>query len=145
MGDKVIELKYFGSSESQCQSVIYMPDDKVLMGVDWHLPRFLVAAGRLNTHDYIGALNTLRRVSAELDFDTVISGHLPQSSPELLIEELTFVEALYAAVWEGLQNGKSVEDLKQTVKLPEYSHWLFYKEHLAAHVERMAYAIWHGH
>lgn len=145
LGDKVVEMKHFGSSDGQCQSVIYMPEDKVLMGVDWHLPRFLVADGRLNTHDYIGGLNTLRRVSEELDYDTVISGHLPASSPELLAEELAFVEALYAAVWEGLQNGKTVEELKQTVKLPDYSHWMFYEENLPAHVERMAYAIWHGH
>ncbi|WP_299669402.1 MBL fold metallo-hydrolase [uncultured Ruegeria sp.] len=145
LGDKVIELKYFGSSDCQCQSVIYMPEDKVLMGVDWHLPRFLVSNARLNTPDYVGALNTLRRVSAELDYDTVISGHLPKSSPELLTEELAFVEALYAAVWEGLQSGKSVDELKETIKLPEFTDWLFYEENLAAHVERMAFAIWHGH
>ena len=145
LGDKVIELKHFGSSDGQCQTIIYMPEDKVLMGVDWHLPRFLVSSARLNTHDYIGALNTLRRVRAELDYDTVISGHLPQSSPKLLAEELAFVEALYAAVWEGLRNGKSVDELKQTVKLPGFKDWLFYEENLPAHVERMAYAIWHGH
>ncbi|WP_226689143.1 MBL fold metallo-hydrolase [Ruegeria arenilitoris] len=145
LGDKIIDLKYFGSSDGQCQSVIHMPDDKVLMGVDWHLPRFLVSNARLNTHDYVGALNTLRRVSAELDYDTVVSGHLEHSSPELLAEELAFVEALYVAVWEGLQNGKSVDELKDTVKLPGFEDWLFYKENLPAHVERMAYAIWHGH
>ncbi|WP_170504833.1 MBL fold metallo-hydrolase [Ruegeria arenilitoris] len=145
LGDKIIDLKYFGSSGGQCQSVIQMPEDKVLMGVDWHLPRFLVSNARLNTHDYVGALNTLRRVSSELDYDTVISGHLEHSAPELLPEELAFVEALYAAVWEGLQNGKTVEELKETVKLPEFDQWLFYKENLPAHVERMAYAIWHGH
>lgn len=145
LGNKVVEMRHFGSSDGQCQSVIHMPEDKVLMGVDWHLPRYLVSDGRLNTYDYIGALNTLRRVSAELDYDTVISGHLPASSPELLAEELAFVEALYAAVWDGLQNGKTVEELKQTVKLPEFSAWLFYEENLPAHVERMAYAIWHGH
>lgn len=145
LGGKIIDLKYYGSSDGQCQSVIYMPEDKVLMGVDWHLPRFLVSSARLNTHDYVGALNTLRQVSAELDYDTVISGHLPQSSPELLAEELAFVEALHAAVWEGLQNDKTVDELKETIKLPEFKDWLFYEEHLPAHVERMAYAIWHGH
>ena len=145
LGGKIIEMKHFGSSDGQCQSVIYMPEDKVLMGVDWHLPRFLVADARLNTHDYIGALNTLRQVSTTLDYDTVISGHLPQSSPELLAEELAFVEALYAAVWEGLQSGMSVDELKETIKLPAYEHWMFYEENLPDHIERMAYAIWHGH
>ncbi|MBE1282946.1 MAG: MBL fold metallo-hydrolase [Rhodobacteraceae bacterium] len=145
LGEKVVEMRYFGSNDGQCNSAIYMPEDKVLMAVDWHLQGFVNLPGRLNTHDYVGSLNTLRRVTAELDFDTVISGHMHQSSPEQLAEDLAFNEALFKAVSEGLAAGKSIEELKETVKLPEFSHWFMYEQNLPAHVERMAYSIWHGH
>ena len=58
------------------------------------------------------------------------------------IEE--FAQALFDAVWKGLQDGKSVDELKESIKLPKFSHWNGYEEHLPAHVERMAYSIWHG-
>ncbi|KIC17304.1 MBL fold metallo-hydrolase [Leisingera sp. ANG-Vp] len=144
LGGKVVEMRYFGANDGQCNSAIYMPDDKVLMAVDWHLQGFVNMPGRLNTHDYVGSLNTLRRVTAELDFDTVISGHMHESSPEQLAEDLAFNEALFKAVWEGMQAGRTVEELKETVKLPEFSHWHMYEQNLPAHVERMAYSIWHG-
>lgn len=145
LGNKTVEMRYYGANDGQCNSAIYMPDDKVLMAVDWHLQGVVNLPSRLNTHDYVGSLNTLRRVTAELDFDTVVSGHMPKSSPELLAEDLAFNEALFKAVFEGLAAGKSVEDLKQTVKLPAFSHWAMYDQNLPAHVERMAYSIWHGH
>ncbi len=144
LGGKVIEMRYFGPNDGQCNSAIYMPEEKLLMAVDWHLQGMMNLPGRLNTHDYIGSLNTLRRVTAELEIDAVISGHMARSSPERLAEDLAFNEALFKAVWEGMQAGKSVEELKQTVKLPEFSHWFMYEENLPAHVERMAYSIWHG-
>lgn len=145
LGGKRVDMKYFGSNDGQCNSVIHMPEDKVLFAVDWHLQGFVNSPSRLNTHDYVGSLNTLRRVSQELSFDSVISGHMPKSSPKQLAEDLAFNEALFQAVSEGLQAGKSVETLKQTVRLPQFSHWLMYEENFPAHVERMAYSIWHGH
>ena len=34
---------------------------------------------------------------------------------------------------------------EETVDLPEFSYWFMYDQNLSAHVERMAYSIWHGH
>lgn len=144
LGRKVVEMRYFGPNDGQCNSAIYMPEDKVLMAVDWHLQGFVNLPGRLNTHDYVGSLNTLRRVTKELKFDTVISGHMAKSSPAQFAEDLAFNEALFKAVWKGMRAGKSVEELKRTVKLPAFSHWFMYEQNLPAHVERMAYSIWHG-
>lgn len=144
LGSKVIEMRYFGPNDGQANSAIYMPEDKVLMAVDWHLQGFVNLPGRLYAHDYVACLNTLRRVVEELDFDTVVSAHMAQSSVELLHEDLAFNESLFSAVWEGLKAGKYVESLKETVKLPQFSHWFMYEENLPAHVERMAFSIWHG-
>ncbi|WP_315983297.1 hypothetical protein [Aliamphritea spongicola] len=43
-----------------------------------------------------------------------------------------------------MQAGKTTEELKQSIRLPEFSHWRGYKENLPGHIERMAYSIWHG-
>ncbi|MGL4767122.1 MAG: MBL fold metallo-hydrolase [Formosimonas sp.] len=144
-GKQQVDLHYFGANDGQCMSIVHLPKDKTIFAVDWHLQGYVNEPYRLNQHDYIGTLNTLRRVHKELKFDTVVSSHMPQSSPEQLAEDLAFNEALYAAVWTGLQQGKSVDELVQTVKLPQFSHWMGYEKNFPAHVARMAYAIWHGH
>ena len=99
---------------------------------------------RLPAHNYVGILNTFKKVRAELEYDTVISGHTPTSSPEQFEEDYRFVQALFDAVWEGMQAGKTPEELKQTIRLPEFAHWRGYQENLPGHIERMAYSIWHG-
>lgn len=144
LGNKHIDLIYYGVNDGTCMSVMHMPKDKVLFAVDWHLPRYVNEVKRLPAHNYIGILNTFKKVRQELSFDTVISGHAPVSSPELFEEDYQFTQALFDAVWEGLQSGKTPEELKDTVKLPKFSHWRGYDKNLAGHVERMAYSIWHG-
>lgn len=144
MGGKQVDLHYYGPNDGDCMSIIHMPKDKVLVAVDWHLPQYVNEPYRLNEHDSVSILNTFKRVDAELDFDTVISGHAPVSSPEAFKEDMRFYQALFNAVWEGMQQGKTTEQLKAEISLPEFSHWRGYKENLPAHIERMSYAIWHG-
>lgn len=144
LGGKNVDLHYYGKNDGNCMSIVHMPEDKVLVAVDWHLPQYLVSSGRLIEQDYVATLNTIKRVRKELEFDTIINGHIPVDSPELLEESEEFAQALFDAVWKGLQEGKSVDELKESIKLPKFSHWNGYEEHLPAHVERMAYSIWHG-
>ncbi|WP_271274151.1 MBL fold metallo-hydrolase [Aliamphritea hakodatensis] len=143
-GSKTIDLHYYGPNDGSCMSVIHLPEDKVLVGVDWHLPGYVNETHRLPAHNYVGILNTFKKVRAELEYDTVISGHTPTSSPDQFEEDYRFVQALFDAVWEGMQAGKTAEELKHSIQLPEFAHWRGYQENLPGHIERMAYSIWHG-
>ncbi len=144
VGGKQLDLHYYGPNDGTCMSVMHMPQDKLLFAVDWHLPGYVNEPHRLPSHNYVAILNTFKRVRSELAFDTVISGHGPGSSVALFEEDYRFVQALFDAVWQGMQAGKTTEELKQSVKLPKFSHWRGYEQNLPAHVERMAYSIWHG-
>ncbi|WP_438465903.1 MBL fold metallo-hydrolase [Marinomonas sp. PE14-40] len=144
LGGKQVDLHYYGPNDGDCMSIIHMPKDQVLMGVDWHLPGYVNEAYRLTAHNYVAILNTFERVLNELEFDTVLSGHMPISSPQAFEEDYRFNKALFDAVWEGMQAGKTTEELKSTIELPAFSHWRGYEENLPGHVERMSYSIWHG-
>lgn len=144
LGGKQVDLHYFGPNDGDCMSVIHMPKEKVLLAMDWHLPGYVNEPYRLNTHNYVAILNTFERTLQQLEFDTVISGHMPSSSPQAFQEDHRFHKALFDAVWSGMQAGKTTEELKKSIKLPEFSHWRGYEENLPAHIERMAYSIWHG-
>lgn len=143
-GGSTVELMYYGPNDGDAMSVIYFPKEKILYAVDFHLPLYINEPYRLVTHNYGGILHTLKRIKKELPMEIVIPGHGPQSSPELFDEDLRFVQALYDAALEGLKAGKKPEDLKNEIKLPEFSHWRGYEKNLPSHVERMTYTIWHG-
>ncbi|MCO7223046.1 MBL fold metallo-hydrolase [Pleionea sp. CnH1-48] len=143
-GNKVVVLIYMGPNDGDAMSVIYLPKEKILFAVDFHLPRYVNEPYRLTAHNYGGIYQTMKRIRKELSFETVISGHTLESSPDLFEEDFRFVEALYNAVLKGLKSGKSTKELKQSVKLPDFKHWQGYEKNLPGHVERMAYTIWHG-
>ena len=90
MGDRRIELRHFGPSDGRCMSVFYMPKEKVIQAVDIHLYGMLVSLDHLYSHEYIGVLNTLRRIRGELNYDFVVNGHVPGSSPHLFDKDLNF-------------------------------------------------------
>ncbi|MGY0216104.1 MBL fold metallo-hydrolase [Endozoicomonadaceae bacterium StTr2] len=143
-GGKTVDLIYMGPNDGNAMSVIYLPEQKILFAVDFHLPRYVNEPYRLVAHNYGGILHTMERIRKELEYDIVVAGHSPLSSPELFEEDYQFVKALYEQTLAGLKQGKSVDELKTSVKLPDFSHWHKYDENLPAHVERMAYTIWHG-
>lgn len=144
LGEKQVDLHYYGLNDGESMSVIHMPEDKVLLGVDRHLPGYVNESNRLTTHNYVAVVKTFERVMDELEFDTVLSGYMPASSSEGLREDYRFNKALFEAVWKGMQKRKTTEELKKSIKLPEFSHWGRYEENLSACVERMSYSIWHG-
>ena len=144
LGGKQVDLHYYGPNDGDCMSVIHMPKDKVLLAVDWHLQGYVNETYRLPAHNYVGVLNTMKRVREELEFDHVLSGHMPRSSVEQFEEDFRFNQALFDTVWKGMQEGKSTEELMKTIKLPEFSHWVGYEKNLPGHIQRMSYSIWHG-
>lgn len=146
IGDKQVDLHYLGPNESFCMSTVHMPKDGgLLFAADWHLPGFMLDYHRQYARNFLGQLKTFKAVKEkELKFDTVVSAHSPMSSPEAFEEDHRFHQALFDAVFSGLQEGKSVEELRKTIRLPAFSHWRGYQENLADNVDRMAYSIWHG-
>lgn len=144
LGNKLIELWHFGPSDGRCMSIFYMPREKVMQAVDIHLYGMLVSLDHLYSHEYIGVMNTLQRIRDELDYEFVVNGHMPGSSPQLFDKDLAFVKALYKAVLDGIRKGSSLDELKSNIKLPSIENWQLYKQNLPAHVERMYYAINHG-
>lgn len=142
--EAVLNLLYYGPNDGDAITVFHLPKEKILFAVDFHTPGMLVESFRLVTLNYSQVYRTLKQIKQDLEFDIVVSGHSPFSSPELYDLELRFIESLYTKTLAGIQSGKSTEQLMSELKFPEVEHWMGYKENLPAHIQRMAYSIWHG-
>ena len=126
LGGKQVELIYFGPSHSDNLIVMRFPAERTLFAVD------IVAVKRLPYQDFPdadldGLIATLKGVEA-LEFDILAPGHGPLGGKADVADHRRYVETLRDRVSAGMAAGKSVEELKQTVTMPEYAGWGMYKE-----------------
>lgn len=126
LGGKQVELIYLGPSHSDNLIVMRFPAERTVFAVD------IVAVKRLPYQDFpdadlAGWIATLRALEA-MDFDILAPGHGALGGKADVADHRRYLETLRDQVEAGMAAGKSVEELKQTVTMPEYASWGMYKE-----------------
>jgi glyoxylase-like metal-dependent hydrolase (beta-lactamase superfamily II) len=133
LGGKRVELIYTGKNHSDNSIVLLLPQDKLLFAVDF-IPVETVAYRTMRS-DYPDAwVDSLKQVE-QLDFETLVPGHGNIGKKEHVRLFRGYLEDLTAAVRESIQKGQSLEDAKNTVRLPKYEQWQRYKEWFPENVE----------
>ena len=89
---------------------------------------------KLWSYDIQGMINSTKQVLA-LDFDVFVGGHADIGSKADVKRYLNYIEDLYAAVIDGIHLGKSLDQLKQSIKLDTYNDFKQYEEWLPLNIE----------
>ncbi len=133
LGGSDVHLRYHGTNNGRGSvSMSFMPAN-VLYVVDW------IVLGRmpykdLKGYDIHGMINSTREV-LETDFDLLIGGHAEAGTRQDVEHYLGYLEALYAAVRDGMLQGKSLDQLKQDIRLDKYKDLAMYEEWLPLNIE----------
>ncbi|MFV8784010.1 MBL fold metallo-hydrolase [Microbulbifer sp. SA54] len=133
LGDSRVELRYHGPNNGRGSvSMRFMPAN-VLYVVDW------IVIGRmpyrdLPGYDIHGMIRSTREVLASEPFDLFIGGHAQAGTYKDVERYLAYLEALYAAVRDGMLAGKNLETLQSEIRLPEYKDLPMYAEWLPLNV-----------
>jgi len=92
-------------------------------------PRSLPSAcGPFDGSPLAGWINSYRAVEA-LDFDVLVPAHGSQLGDKTLVRETReFFEHLRNEVAAGMAAGRTLEQLKASVKLERYRHWANYQQ-----------------
>jgi hypothetical protein len=111
------------------------PDEQTLFAVD------IVAPKRLPYRDFPdGYLDdwivTLKTVEG-MDFEILAPGHAGLGSKADIAEHRRYLELLRERVKREMDAGKSLEEIKRTVKMPEYESWGAYRDWVELNVEGM--------
>jgi glyoxylase-like metal-dependent hydrolase (beta-lactamase superfamily II) len=133
LGDQEVELRYHGPNDGRGSISMLFKPDKVLFVVDW------IVVGRMPwrklwSYDIQGMINSTREV-LNLDFDIFVGGHADIGTKTDVNNYLAFIETLYTSVIDGIHSGKTLAQLKDEIKLPQYSHLRNYKEWLPMNIE----------
>ena len=135
-GGKTFELTWLGPGHGTDLVAMVIRPENVGFVVD------AVASKRLFYKDFPGTTAGLWmqqvRAANELDFEILVGGHGPIGTKSVVGAGLDYLEELQAAVLEGLQAGKSVDELAQSVTMDKYSDWINYDEWREGNVRGMA-------
>lgn len=135
LGGKQVELTYVGRNHTNNSIVMRFPAERALFAVDF-IP--VNSLPWKNLHDsYIEEwIESLRRVEA-LDFETLVPGHGSLGRKDHVRMVRGYMEELWGQVVKYKQQGKSLDEIKQLVKMEKYSNWSEYKDHLPLNIEGM--------
>ena len=135
LGGTVVELAFVGRNHSDNSIVMRFPKERLLFAVDF------IPVESLAFRDFPDAyiqdwIDSLQRVEA-MDFDVLVPGHGPLGRKEHVRRFREYMEELRDEVLRHAREGKSVDEVKQLVKMPKYATWTNYEQWLTLNVEGM--------
>jgi glyoxylase-like metal-dependent hydrolase (beta-lactamase superfamily II) len=135
LGGKVVELSYVGRNHSDNSIVMRFPAERVLFAVDF-IPVKAVAFRDFPDAYIPEWMESLKRVEA-MDFDILAPGHGPLGTKDDVRAYRGYMEELYTAVRDASRAGKSVDEMKKTLRFDTYKDWARYEEFLPLNIEGM--------
>lgn len=133
LGDMRIELIYTGRNHSDNSIVIRFPAERVLFAVDFIPVQSL--AFRNHTDGYLEEwMESLKRVEA-LDFDILAPGHGAVGRKEHVRMFREYLETVYDQVLTGIRAGRTLDELKQSMRLERYADWGGYQQMRELNIE----------
>ncbi len=141
LGGERVELIFPGKGRDDNTIVVYFPAERTLLAVDslW-IDR--VAYRSIGGPNYFPEWIDALRVIESIDFDVVLAGHgVPGTgkgatgTKEDVTEFREYYEALYDAVMAAKDKGMSLDDAKESIELPQFSHLGMYDEWFKMNVE----------
>jgi glyoxylase-like metal-dependent hydrolase (beta-lactamase superfamily II) len=134
LGGKRVELLWAKNRHTNDLIDIYFPAERVLFASDYvWINRMCCNFGfdRRPITTWIASIRSLE----SLDFDTVINSHWESGTKADLVAFRQWLEELSAAVSDGIKTGKSVNELKSTLKFEKYKSWVGYDTQLPAIIQ----------
>lgn len=155
VGDKVVELHYLGPGDGDATTVIYMPNERIVVTSDMYEPRALTHENWVDDKNFAGVRHILNTISG-WDIEHAVNAHSTGTDPVDLMENVEYYNDLYDAVRVAVDDAIAqaggarfgayglFDTLPQTLTLDKYKDWVNYDNALPKHIERMLVAIYHG-
>ena len=135
LGGKQVELTYVGRNHTDNSIVMRFPAERALFAVDF-IPVNSLPWKNLRDSYIEEWIESLRRVEA-LDFETLVPGHGSLGRKDHVRMVRGYMEELWGQVVKYARQGKTLDEIKQFVKMEKYSNWSGYKDHLPLNIEGM--------
>jgi len=132
LGDRTIELLQLNNIHSDADTAVWLPKERVL---------FSAATAAVKRFGFLRPFVTIESIKSDikklkaLDPVVVVPAHGLPGTVQLLDETDTFYDILLDRVGKQMAQGKSLDEIKVELRLPEYQNWSGGKERLDTNIE----------
>lgn len=134
LGGRRIELVFPGLNHADDGTLVLFPAERVAFSADFPADALVTTSmrslpsscGAFDQHPLAEWIRSYRTLEA-LDFDILAQGHGQTTFTKADVTEgRRFFETLRDEVSKALASGKSLEETRRTVLLPQYKDWAYY-------------------
>ena len=153
VGDITVELHYLGPGDGEATTVVYLPEQQIVMTSDMYEPRALTHYRWVDDKHFVGVRHILNTIS-EWEITHAINAHSTGTDPVDLMENVAYFNDLYDACFAAINSALAeggigavfglVDTLPDTLELEQYQEWGEYDTSFPSHVRRMLLSIYHG-
>ena len=120
LGERSLELFYLKNVHSEADTAIWLPKERVLFtAASVGVKRFNNLRPFVSIPDTLDAI----RMMKALNPDVVVPGHGAPGTVELLDNMERYYSLLVERVRQMAQQGKSLDQIKKELRMPEYGDW----------------------
>ena len=120
LGERTFELIYLKNVHSEADTAVWLPKERVLFAASAANVRSI-----LNLRPFVRIPDVLAsyKLMKSLNPEIVVPGHGAVSTTKIFDEYEGFYNLLMKRVGEMVAQGKSLDEIKKDLKMPEYADW----------------------
>ena len=120
LGERTFELLYLKNVHSEADTAIWLPKERVLFAASAANVKSIINLRPFVTiPDILASYKLMKSLNPEV----VVPGHGPVSTTKIFDEYEGFYTLLLKRVTEMANQGKSLDEIKKELKMPEYADW----------------------
>jgi glyoxylase-like metal-dependent hydrolase (beta-lactamase superfamily II) len=141
VGERTLVLLTLKNVHSDADTAIWLPQERVLFSASAAVPnRFNNIRSFVTIPDILNATKMMKALNPEI----VVPGHGSPGTTKIFDDSDQFYELLVARVAKMVRDGKSLDQIKQDLRMPEYDNWLV-KDRFPTNVEAAYRAVKAGY
>lgn len=139
LGERTFELLYLKGVHSEADTAVWLPKERVLFSASGIVvDQFNILRPFVTIPDILAASKMMKALNPEI----VVPGHGTPGTVKIFDDTEKYYALLVERVGKLAGEGKSLDEIKKELKMPEYDHWAT-KERFPTNVEA-AYKVVKG-
>ncbi len=120
LGERTLELLYLKNVHSEADTAIWLPKERVLFAASAaNVRTFINLRPFVTIPDILASYKLMKSLNPEF----VVPGHGPVSTTKIFDEYEAYYTLLLERVTNMARQGKSLDEIKKELKMPEYADW----------------------
>ena len=120
LGERTFELMYLKNVHSEADTAVWLPKERVLFSASAaNVKSIINLRPFVRIPDVLASYKLMKSLNPEM----VVPGHGAVSTTKIFDEYEAFYNLLVKRVGEMAAQGKSLDEIKKELKMPEYADW----------------------